>query len=59
MVLKKCQRCQTAKGLYIDPEPYLGSVVVNNPLDSVCIEFMKVDSNKDGKGEHFSNDRLF
>ena len=42
-------QCQTAKGLYVDPDPAQGSIVANNPMDLLCIDFMKVDPSKDGK----------
>ena len=47
---KKLQvQCQTAKGLYVDPDPAQGSIVANNPMDLLCIDFMNVDPSKDGK----------
>ena len=46
---KNCKRCQTAKGRYVDPDPTQGSIVANNPMDLLCIDFMKVDPSKDGK----------
>ena len=42
--VKKCKWCQTAKGLYVDPNP-----AGNNSMDLLCIDFMKVDPSKDGK----------
>ena len=47
--VKNCKRCQTAKGPYVDPDPPQGSIVANNPMDLLCIDFMKVDPSKDGK----------
>ena len=47
--VKNCKRCQTAKGPYVDPDPAQGSIVANNPMDLLCIDFMKVDPSKDGK----------
>ena len=47
--VKNCKQCQTAKGLYVDPDPPQGSIVANNPMDLLCIDFMKVDPSKDGK----------
>ena len=47
--MKKCQWCQTAKGPYVDPDPSQGSIIANNPMDPLCIDFMKVDLSKDGK----------
>ena len=47
--VKNCKWCQTAKGPYVDPDPPQGSIVANNPMDLLCIDFMKVDPSKDGK----------
>ena len=47
--VKNCKWCQTAKGSHIDPDPSQGSVVANNLMDLLCIDFMKVDPSKDGK----------
>ena len=55
--VKNCKCCQTAKGPYVDPDPAQGSIVANNPMDLLCIDFMKVDPSKDGKKKCFSNDR--
>ena len=46
--VKNCKGCQTAKGLYVDPDPAQGSIVANNPINLFCIDFMKVDPSKDG-----------
>ena len=32
---------------------YIGSIVANNPMDLLCIDFMKVDLSKDGKENVF------
>ena len=47
--VKNCKWCQTAKGLYVDPDPAQGSIAANNPMDLLYIDFMKVDLSKDGK----------
>ena len=47
--VKNCKWCQTAKGLYVDPDPAQGSIVANNTMDLLCIGFMKVDPSKYGK----------
>ena len=47
--VKNCKWCQTAKGLYVDLDPVQGSIIANNPMDLLCIDFMKVDPSKDGK----------
>ena len=46
---EKCKQGQTAKGPYVDPDPSLGSIIANNPMDLLCIDFIKVDLSKDGK----------
>ena len=47
--VKNCQHCQTAKGPYTDPEPPQGSIVANNLMDLLLIDFMKLDPSKTGK----------
>ena len=47
--VKTCPRCQTAKGDYTDPKTKLGSIIANNPMDLLCIDFTKVDPSKSGK----------
>ena len=47
--VKNCKWFQTANGPYVDPDPAQGSIIANNPMDLLCIDFMKVDPNKDGK----------
>ena len=47
--VKTCPRCQTAKGNYTDPKTKLGSIIANNPMDLLCIDFTKVDPSKNGK----------
>ena len=46
---EKCKWCQTAKGPYVDPDPSLGSIIATNPMDLLCIDFMKVDPSKHEK----------
>ena len=41
--------CHVAKGHYTGPHTQQGSLVVNNPLDLLCIDFLKVDPSRDGK----------
>ena len=41
--------CQTAKGDYTDPKTKPGSIIANNPMDLLCIDFTKVDPSKSGK----------
>ena len=40
---------QTAKGPYVDPDLAQGSIIANNLINLLCIDFMKVDPSKDGK----------
>ena len=47
--VKQCRQCQAAKGSYIDPNPSQASIIVNNPMDLLCIDFIKVNQSKDGK----------
>ena len=47
--VKQCKWCQTAKSPYIDPNPSLGSIIANTPMDLLCIDFMKVDPSKDSR----------
>ena len=44
-----CHRCHVAKGHYTGPHTQQGSLVANNPLDLLCIDFLKVDPSRDGK----------
>ena len=37
------------KGPYSDPEPPQGSIVANNPMDQLLIDFMKLDPSRNGK----------
>ena len=47
--VKTCKQCQTAKGPCVDLDPSQGSIIANNSMDLLCIDFMKVDPSKDGK----------
>ena len=47
--VKKCQHLKPAKGPYTDPEPPQGSIVANNPMDMLLVDFMKLDPSKNGK----------
>ena len=47
--VKNCMQYQTANSPYVDPDPPQGSIIANNPMDLLCIDFMKVDPSKDGK----------
>ena len=47
--VKNCKWCQTAKGLYVELDLAQGSIIANNPMDLLCIDFTKVDPSKDGK----------
>ena len=41
--------CHVAKGHYTGPYTQQGSLVSNNPLDLLCIDFLKVGPSRDGK----------
>ena len=47
--VKNCKWCPNAKGPYVDPDPSQGSIIANNPMDLLYIDFMKMDPSKDGK----------
>ena len=47
--VKTCPWCQTVKGDYTDPKTKLGSIIANNPMDLLCIDFTKVDPSESGK----------
>ena len=47
--IKNCQCCKNAKDPYTDPEPPLWSIVANNPMDLLLIDFMKLDPSKNRK----------
>ena len=47
--VKYCQPCKTAKSPYTDPEPPQGSIMANNPMDLLLIDFMKLDPSINGK----------
>ena len=44
-----CYWCHVTKGQYTGPHTQQGSLVTNNPLDLLCIDFLKVDPSKDSK----------
>ena len=44
-----CHQCHVAKGHYTAPHTQQGLLFANNPLDLLCIDFLKVDQSKDGK----------
>ena len=39
--VKNCKQYQTTKGPYVDPDPSQGSIIANNSMDLLCIDFMK------------------
>ena len=47
--VKNCPQCQNAKGDYMDPKTKPGTIIANNPMDLLCIDFTKVDPLKSGK----------
>ena len=44
-----CHWCHIAKGHYTGPYTHEGSLVANNQLDLLCIDFLKADPSRDGK----------
>ena len=44
-----CHWCHVAKGHYTGPDTQQRSLVANNPLNLLCIDFLKVDPSRDGK----------
>ena len=44
-----CHWCHVAKGHYTGLHTQQGLLVANNPLDLLCIDFLKVDPSRDGK----------
>ena len=44
-----CYQCHVVKGHYTGPHTQQGSLVANNPLDLLCIDFLKVDPSRDDK----------
>ena len=41
--LSQCKWCQVSKGDYIEPKTLQGSLVTHQPLELLCIDFMKAD----------------
>ena len=44
-----CHQCHVAKGHYTGLYTQQGLLVANNPLDLLCIDFLKVDPSRDSK----------
>ena len=47
--ITNCHQCHVTKGHYTGPQTQQGSHVAINPLDLLCIDFMKVDTSRGGK----------
>ena len=47
--VKTCKRCKKAKGPYNDPNVKQGSLIVNDPLEILCLDFTTTNHSKDGK----------
>ena len=45
----QCTRCQVAQGNYVTPKPKIGHLEYNNPMDLLCLDFMKIDPSRTGK----------
>ena len=50
--LAQCEWCQIAKGDYTEPKTLQGSLVDNQRLELLCIDFTKADIAKGEQGEH-------
>ena len=44
-----CHQCHVSKGHYTGVHTQQGFLVANNPLDLLCIDFLKVDPSREGK----------
>ena len=47
--VKTCPQCQTVEGDYMDPKTKPSTIIANDPMDLLCIDFTKVDPSKSGK----------
>ena len=47
--LAQCERCLISKGDYNEPKTVQGSLVANQPLELLCIDFTKADITRGGK----------
>ena len=47
--LVQCEWCLDAKGDYTKPKTPQGSLVANQPLELLCLDFTKADVAKGGK----------
>ena len=47
--VSQCERCLISKGDYYEPKTVQGSLVSNQPLELLCIDFTKADVAKGGK----------
>ena len=47
--LSQCERCHISKGDYTEPKTQQGSLVAQQPLELLCIDFTKADVAKGGK----------
>ena len=44
-----CYWCHVTKGHYTSPHTQQGSHITSNPLDQLCIDFLKIDPSIEGK----------
>ena len=47
--LAQCEQCHIAKGDYTEPKTQQGTLIANQPLELLCIDFTKADPSKGGK----------
>ena len=55
--LAQCERCLVSKGDYNEPKTVQGSLVANQPLELLCIDFTKADVAKGGQREYSCSHR--
>ena len=53
--ISQCEWCLVSKGDYTEPKTLQGSLVANQPLELLCIDFTKADVTKGGQREHLTS----
>ena len=46
--LSQCPHCQVANNWYTVPHRHRGSLIANNPMNLLCMDFIKIDPSGDG-----------
>ena len=44
--ISQCERCLISKGDYTEPKTQQGSLIAQQPLELLCIDFTKADIDK-------------